>query len=330
MQTLVLTLEINKIHFWLLNKEREVQYRRKEIEGEDAVTFLECVRKDVFKEYKIDGRVACENRSLDEQTNKISPSREFTEERKKTLACNNNSLRFFHNCIIVPIADLLEGDELIIVPDGPLCLAPYAAFLDDKFKYLSESIKIRILPSLTTLKLIRNFPQDYHRSGGVLLVGDPCVEEIRNDQGEAILSPLPYAREEVKTIGEMLGVVPLTGNKATKEEVLKRIGSVALVHIAAHGNMETGEIALAPNPARISKIPEEKDFVLKMADVRAVKLRARLVVLSCCHSAQGKVTPEGVVGIARYFLGAGARSILVSLWAIDDNNGVYEKFLQGI
>ncbi|XP_020632839.1 tetratricopeptide repeat protein 28-like [Orbicella faveolata] len=116
----------------------------------------------------------------------------------------------------------------------------------------------------------------------------------------------------------MLGVVPLIGNEATKEEVLKRIGSVALVHIAAHGNMETGEIALAPNPARIPKILEEKDFMLKMADVRAAKLRARLVVLSCCHSAQGKVTPEGVVGIARCFLGAGARSVLVSLWAIDD------------
>ena len=41
-------------------------------------------------------------------------------------------------------------------------------------------------------------------------------------------------------------------------------------------------------------------------------------MLSCCHSAQGKVTPEGVVGIGRAFLGAGTRSVLVSLWAIDD------------
>ena len=317
-KTLFLALESTKIHFWVLNKESDVQYRRKEINGEDAVTFLQCVRKDVLNEYKIEGRVACENRSLDEGTTSISPSREVTEEREETIPRNNNSLRFFHDCIIAPIEDLLEGDELIIVPDGPLCLAPYAAFLDDKFRYLSESFKIRILPSLTTLNLIGNSPQDYHRSSGALLVGDPCVEEFRNEQGEAILSPLPYAREEVKSIGEMLDVVPLTGKKATKEEVLKRIGSVALVHIAAHGNMETGEIALAPNPARASKIPEEKDFILKIADVRAAKLRARLVVLSCCHSAQGEVTPEGVVGIARSFLGAGARSVLVSLWAIDD------------
>ena len=55
-----------------------------------------------------------------------------------------------------------------------------------------------------------------------------------------------------------------------------------------------------------------------MTDVLHAKLRARLVVLSCCHTAQGKIKAEGVVGIARAFLGAGARSVLVSLWAIDD------------
>ena len=49
-----------------------------------------------------------------------------------------------------------------------------------------------------------------------------------------------------------------------------------------------------------------------------MKLRARLVVLSCCHSGRGKVTAEDVAGIARAFLGAGARSVLVRLWAIDD------------
>ncbi len=41
-------------------------------------------------------------------------------------------------------------------------------------------------------------------------------------------------------------------------------------------------------------------------------------MLSCCHSGQGEVKAEGAVGIARAFLGAGARSVLVSLWALDD------------
>jgi len=57
-----------------------------------------------------------------------------------------------------PIAKLLNGDELIIVPDGPLCLAPSAAFIDQVSRYLSESTRIRIIPSLTSLKLITNCP----------------------------------------------------------------------------------------------------------------------------------------------------------------------------
>lgn len=58
--------------------------------------------------------------------------------------------------------------------------------------------------------------------------------------------------------------------------------------------------------------------MLTMAEVLNVGVRARLVVLSCCHSGRGKVTSEGIVGIARAFLAAGARSVLVSPWAIDD------------
>jgi len=55
-----------------------------------------------------------------------------------------------------------------------------------------------------------------------------------------------------------------------------------------------------------------------MSDIAKVQLRAKLVVLSCCHSASGQIRAEGVVGIARAFLGSGARSVLVALWAISD------------
>lgn len=55
-----------------------------------------------------------------------------------------------------------------------------------------------------------------------------------------------------------------------------------------------------------------------MSDVSKVQLRAKLVVLSCCHSGRGEIKAEGVVGIARAFLGSGARSVLASLWAVDD------------
>ncbi|XP_022777536.1 uncharacterized protein LOC111318953 [Stylophora pistillata] len=105
---------------------------------------------------------------------------------------------------------------------------------------------------------------------------------------------------------------------ATKDEVLKRMSSVALVHIATHGKMETGEVFLAPNTTRENPNPQEKDYLMTMEDVVQAGLRARLVVLSCCYTARGEIMDEGVVGIARALLGAGARSVVATLWAIDD------------
>ncbi|XP_029183805.2 tetratricopeptide repeat protein 28-like [Acropora millepora] len=120
-------------------------------------------------------------------------------------------------------------------------------------------------------------------------------------------------------IAAILNTRPLTGRQATKAEVMKQMSSVGLIHIAAHGNERNGEIALCPNPGWTSKFPQKKDFILTMSDVHKASLRARLVVLSCCHSGRGRISKgEGVVGIARAFLAAGARSVLVTLWAIDD------------
>ena len=204
----------------------------------------------------------------------------------------------------------------MIVPQGPLCLTPYAAFMDKKSKYLCETFRIRLLPSLSSLRLIQNCPADWHSKAGALLVGDPWVQEVIYEGKK--LKQLKWAEKEVQMIGEILQTAPLVGKHATKDEVLRRISSVSLVHIAAHGKMETGEIALAPNTTRLSPNPVKEDYLLTMKDVLKAQIRARLVVLSCCHSARGEVKSEGVVGIARAFLGAGARSVLVSLWAIDD------------
>ena len=90
-------------------------------------------------------------------------------------------------------------------------------------------------------------------------------------------------------IGKILNITPITGRQATKREVLKRISSVSLVHFAAHGCMETGEIALTPDPKRKSTVPREEDYILTIGDVLNVQLRAKLVVLSCCHSCRGEV-----------------------------------------
>ena len=95
------------------------------------------------------------------------------------------------------------------------------------------------------------------------------------------MEQLPCARKEVQMIGKIFNTKPLIGREATKDEVLRQLPSVALVHIAAHGRMETGEIALAPNTTRVSQIPAIEDLLLAMKDVLSVQIRAMLVVLSC-------------------------------------------------
>ena len=320
--TLFVALQGNAVNLWVIGKDGNLQFTKKEVKYllGDATDYLNCLRKKTYEEIRGRFRVICENRTLDGSSaeHELPPAEERDEEAGNPLQSDENPLRLFHECIISPISDLIEDGELVVVPDGPLCLAPFAAFLDSESKYLSESMRIRILPSLMCMKLIDASPKEYHNKSGALLVGDPCLDDFTTLLGENRYPPLPCAKKEVEMIGNMLGIHPLTGKEATKAEVLKRIGSVALVHIAAHGKIETGEIALAPNPQRKYRIPEEQDFRLTISDVQAAKLRAKLVVLSCCHSAQGKVSSEGVVGIARAFLGAGARSVLVALWSIDD------------
>ena len=243
------------------------------------------------------------------------------------------ALKVLYDIFIAPFLHSIEGDELVIVPDGSSFLIPYAALVDQNSRYLSETLRIRLIPSLTSLWLLAECPEDRHSTSGALLVGNPWVKTVRI-KGCSPFPQLPGAEEEVKIIGQILDIEPLTGKNATKDRVLSRLNSVSLVHIAAHGRTETGEIILSPNfPS--AKRPKEKDFLLTMADVLNAKVHAKLVVLSCCNSGRGEIKVEGVVGISRAFLGAGARSVIATLWAIDDDAALafmrhfYEHLIAG-
>ena len=317
--TIFIALYQRNISHWVIQKGKVVTFKRQNVSDSpgDAITFHQSLIKTAREKIGVRSSGRCEDRSFQDVREDETLEHEKVDEREShSLDIQTSELRTLYDVIIGPIADVIDGDELIIVPEGPLCLAFYGAFVDSNQKYLVESYRIRILPSLNSWRLIANCPEDYHCKSGALLVGDPCLEKIPKKRRKR-LKQLPCAREEVKIIATMLATAPLIGEEATKDEVLKRLSDVALIHIAAHGRMETGEILLVPNPTALPK-PKEKDYILTMADVLQAKLRARLVVLSCCHSARGEIKSEGVVGIARAFLGAGARSVLVSLWALED------------
>ncbi|XP_044168964.1 tetratricopeptide repeat protein 28-like, partial [Acropora millepora] len=308
-QIIFVALDRLRINIWFLSRGQKVTFRQRKLEAD--ITEKDPIRallKKALRKIGAEVEVRCEDRTLDELGNECPSSREVCEEVEKSCQSSDNPFRPIYDAVIAPIVDLLgsQYDELVIVSDGALCLTPWAVIV--------ESIRIRTVPSLTSYQLISSLPEGHHPKTGALLVGNPCLKELKKPPHD-----LPFAQEEVEMIASILNTRPLTGREATKAEVIKRMSSVGLIHIAAHGNECTGEIALSPNPGWTSKFPEKTDYILKMSDVQAANLRARLVVLSCCHSGRGRILKgEGVVGIARVFLAAGARSVLISLWAIDD------------
>ena len=319
------------VSIWLLLKSQKLQF----IQNESSQTLTDLINKS-YEQIGVKELVRCGGHSFGDE----SDDEEIEESSNRGTNKNASSqdecdvLKIMYELIIAPTSQWITDDELIIVPDGSSFFIPYASLVDQHSRYLSETLRIRLAPSLTTLRLLTDCPEGHHSTSGALLVGNPWVETVRFPDKFDKLAPLPGAEEEVKIIGQILNIEPLIGKNATKDQVLSGLQSVSLVHIAAHGHVETGEIILSPNNAS-SKKPEEEDFLLSMADVLNAKLNAKLVVLSSCYTGRGKIKAEGVVGIARSFLAAGARAVITSLWEISDEATLvfmkhfYEQLMAG-
>ena len=102
---------------------------------------------------------------------------------------------------------------------------------------------------------------------------------------------------------------------------MQLLGQATIIHIAAHGEPTSGEIMLAPdssNDQSSSPVNESDSYLLKQQDITSISVQDRSEILCCCYTGQGNVSSEGVIGITRSFLAAGARSVLATLWPIDD------------
>ena len=321
--SLYISYEERRVLLWVLKANGELCFRvTDEVEVDTLIDEQVCNLEGIFKKsatgFGVLPAANCEDRSLDDNV-KTS----LHDESRENLRADEtkDTERIHHLCykwIIAPVADLLTEPEIIIVPDRFLYRVPFALLRDEPAgKYLSEKYRIRIVPSLTTLRIIQESPADYHSQTDALVVGDPTVGEVYYDGHRTDITPLFCARKEAEMVGGLLGVQPLLGSRATKQAVLHAIPSVSLIHLAAHGNPKRGEIALSPQ--RTSDItPQEEDYLLTMPEIQGVQVRAKLVVLSCCHSGRGLVKKEGIIGIARAFLASGARSVLVASWAVED------------
>ncbi|PFX11633.1 Tetratricopeptide repeat protein 28 [Stylophora pistillata] len=312
-----------QVYLWILKANGDIFFRATD---EVKVNTLDaeqvCDVEGIFKKSTVGFGVLpsanCEDRPLDD--NKMTSVHEGSRVtlRDETKNTDSRIRRLCYKLIFAPVADLLTEPEIVIVPDRFSYRVPFAALRDEPTgKYLSENYRIRIIPSLTNLRVIQECPADYHSQTGALVAGDPTVGRVHYIGRLIDITPLFWANKEARIVGEVLDVAPLLGKRATKQAILRAMPSVSLIHISAHGNPERGEIALSPQ-STTNSIPQETDYLLTMSDISRVQVRAKLVVLSCCHSGRGLIKGEGVLGLARAFLASGARSVLVASWALED------------
>ncbi len=134
------------------------------------------------------------------------------------------------------------------------------------------------------------------------------------------LGPLPLAGREVEEIAALFppGAADVRRGSEATESWLKRarLAAYGALHFATHGTYDDR----APGRSALVLAPGQgEDGRLQVREIAALALRARLVSLSACDTGLGEVvTGEGVVGVARAFLNAGADAVAMTLWRIPD------------
>jgi CHAT domain-containing protein/Tfp pilus assembly protein PilF len=244
--------------------------------------------------------------------------------------------RRLYRLLIHPAESRIAGARrLLISPDGPLHILPFAA-LRRGDRYLIEWKPVHSALSATVYaELIRSRPGrrslDEERLDSF---GDPAYptalrggdSEVREALRRGLsLTPLPSTRREVQAISILFPQGhEYLGPDATEERA-KALGSDSqLIHFACHGLIDE---RFPLNSALALSVPEhpaegQDNGLLQAWEIfESVRLNADLVTLSACDTALGKeMGGEGLIGLTRAFQYAGARSVLASLWGVADHS----------
>jgi CHAT domain-containing protein/Tfp pilus assembly protein PilF len=259
--------------------------------------------------------------------------------------------------LLGPVAGELSGKKLLVVGDGALLYLPFAALpLPTTGKPLVATCEVTQLPSISTLSVLRKdaagrkparktvavyadpvFETDDARvrAGKSQKPRKPAVSPVRGDVPRAAteidgeeragaLVRLPFTRTEAAAIAKL---VPQTGRsialdfKASREAVFNQdLSRFRFVHFATHGFLNSATPDLS---GVVLSMVDEKgrptDGFVHAYEVFNLKLPVEMVVLSGCRTGLGKeIRGEGMIGLTRAFLYAGAERVMVSLWSVED------------
>ncbi len=247
----------------------------------------------------------------------------------------SNGLRLY-KYLIEPAGIDERIENIIIVPDDALFFLPFESLICSvrKKDWIINHYSISYAPSISSFYEIRERRVSRLKKPNkdILIIGNPI------SSGSAINSILALqcfdrsletadelskylAYGEIEEIREQFkrSSALLTGNNASEFNVKNRdLTKYKIIHFAAHGQIDNrfpllSSIMLGKDPT------SSDDGLLQMREIYKMNIPVDLVVLSACQSGLGKlIRGEGIEGINRAFLSAGAASALMTLWSVHD------------
>src|SRR6266567_4396951 len=232
------------------------------------------------------------------------------------------------------IPEVSKKERLIIVPDGRLHLLPFDALVDGAGQYLVSSHTVTYAPSATSLYLVNSVPRQpaqhtflgvggipYEQNAELIklatmrgYISSPLVNLLAS-KGEVLAAQASF-RSDSDTI--------LLGPGATKSAFERSaLDQHSIIHLAVHA------VANEKHPERtaiilLSDSSSGIDGILEASNIVHLRINADLVVLSACDTAVGRLQgEEGIANLSLAFQLAGAKTVVSTLWSIEDTTALY-------
>ena len=319
-------------------------------------SFVWAVTPDSVKSFELPGRAQIEQeakRFYQLLTQRgLNVSDETLAERKQRL--NHVESEYpavaanLSRMLLAPLAAELKQKRLVIVAEGVLQYVPFAALPSpESSRPLIVDHEIVTLPSASVLAVLREqFANRKPASKAVAVLADPVfsatdarltgktsaaevsavsfdAERSAAESGLGGLMRLRFSRQEADEIARLaagkrnLKALDFSANRNVATD---KLSDYRIVHFATHGLINNQHPDLSG--IVLSLVDEQgrpQNGFLRLYDIYNLKLNADLVVLSARQTALGKeVKGEGLVGLTRGFMYAGAPRVVASFWRIDD------------
>jgi CHAT domain-containing protein len=226
--------------------------------------------------------------------------------------------------------------QLYIVPDEGLSSLSFDVLLTDSMsrKCMPQDMpflvrKVAVSYAYSVDQLLKS--RDHIAISSGILAFAPYASGYSHKKNKFNCPDLPYSGSEVENIVETYGGKALYGSQANKSILRNKAKYYDIIHFATHAiidEQESGE-------SRLYLASDSKDDggVLHANEIPAVKMDARMVVLSACNTGSGKfLRGEGVMSLAHSFACAGCSSVIMTLWATGDRstNEIMTNFYKGL